>query len=66
MTQRVTLSNELHRAVHQLAADQGVTVDELLLEALALEHAVTRARRTGGRILVERGGHVWGLVRSDD
>jgi len=59
----IQVSDEVYRALTLLAKEKNVSVEELLQDALSLEAAVNDARRAGGRLLVEKKGHVQELVR---
>lgn len=50
----------------QVAALKGIPVEQAISGALALQMAVTNAKSTGARLLLERGGHVEELVEAYD
>ena len=58
----VNFSEDAYRSLEELAARRGVTVSDLVREAINLEKWVDDTTRGGGRILVERDGQIREVV----
>jgi hypothetical protein len=54
----VNFSEEAYDELTDLAQRRGKTVSDLLRDAIALERWFDETKRDGGRVLVERDGHV--------
>jgi hypothetical protein len=60
----VSFSDPIYVALEQLAAEKGVSMSDVLRDAIALEKWFTETQKQGGRILLERDGQVRELVRT--
>lgn len=58
----VNFSDEVYGELSQIAKERGVTLSEVLRDAVTLEKYVTDTRREGGRLLVERDGKTLELL----
>lgn len=52
----VNFSDEVYRELSRIAKDRGVTLSDVLRDAVSLEKYVDDTKREGGRLLVERDG----------
>jgi hypothetical protein len=52
----VILPSEAYLTLRELAFNNGKTETEILLDAIALKKRYDDVKRSGGRVLVERGG----------
>ena len=52
----VNFSDEIYRELLKIAKARGVTLSEVLRDAVTLEKYLDDARREGGRLLIERDG----------
>jgi hypothetical protein len=59
----VTFSEPIYEALRSLAHTKGMTIADVLREAIALEKWFEDARQQGWRLLVERDGKVHELVQ---
>jgi metal-responsive CopG/Arc/MetJ family transcriptional regulator len=58
----VNFSEEVYTELAQIAKERGVTLSEVLRDAVTLEKYVADTRRQGGRLLVERDGETKELL----
>jgi len=58
----VNFSAETYETISRIAARKGVTMSEVLRQAIALEDFVEQARVDGARVLVDRKGQINELV----
>lgn len=56
-------SPEVVQILEEIARTRGTSITDVLSEAIALEKYVTDAQTDGGRVLIERGGKTFELVR---
>lgn len=54
----VTFSDPIYAALKKLAEDKGVSMADVLREAIGREKWFEETRKSGGRILVERDGTI--------
>lgn len=59
----VTLSEPIYRVLETLATEKGVSIADILRDAIALEKWLVDTERQGGKLLIERDGQVRELVR---
>jgi predicted CopG family antitoxin len=61
-TRQIEFSEEAYEALEKLAQDRGVSVTEVLRDALSHEQWLDELRKTNARVLVERDGEQRELV----
>jgi hypothetical protein len=61
-TRRIEFSEEAYEALEALAQERGVSIAEVLRDALSHEQWIEELRKDKGRILVERNGEQRELV----
>jgi Ribbon-helix-helix protein, copG family len=58
----VNFSSDTYELLSRIASRKGISMSEVLRQAIALEDYVEQARLEGARVLIDRGGRVNELV----
>jgi hypothetical protein len=61
-TRRIEFSQEAYEALEKLAQERGISITEVLRDALSHEQWIDELRKDNARLLVERNGETRELV----